>query len=294
MFLQMLFCSTLSTVKYETNIREMTETFENISISSETADIRFVLSGDDTCKVECYEDEKAKHSVSVENNTLVIRLVDQKSWYDHIGFNLGSQKITVYLPKAEYKELSIKESTGYVELPKDFTFARADISAATGNINFFSAAKDVIKLKTNTGNIRVEDTSANSLDLSVTTGKVTVKNVKCLGDVTLSVSTGETNLSGISCENFRSNGTTGYISLNNVIAKNKLSVERSTGDVKFVGCDAAEIFVRTNTGDVTGSLLSDKVFITDTDTGHVDVLKTTTGGRCEIISNTGDIRIDIA
>ena len=81
--------------------------------------------------------------------------------------------------------------------------------------------------------------------------------------------------------------------MDNVIAAEKLSIERSTGDVKFDGSDATEIYVKTDTGDVTGSLLTDKVFITQTDTGDVDVPKTTTGCRCEIITDTGDIRIKI-
>ena len=51
--------------------------------------------------------------------------------------------------------------------------------------------------------------------------------------------------------------------------------------------------MRTHTGDVSGNLLSDKVFITETDTGRIDVPKTTTGGKCEIKTDTGDIRISI-
>ena len=63
------------------------------------------------------------------------------------------------------------------------------------------------------------------------------------------------------------------------------------GDVEFNGCDADEIYVKTNAGNVTGSFLSNKVFIVDTDTGSVDVPKTETGGRCEINTHTGDIKI---
>lgn len=81
--------------------------------------------------------------------------------------------------------------------------------------------------------------------------------------------------------------------MKNVIATEKFSIERSTGDVTFDGADAAEIFVKTDTGDVKGSLLTDKVFITETDTGRVDVPKTTIGGRCEITTDTGDISIEI-
>ena len=62
----------------------------------------------------------------------------------------------------------------------------------------------------------------------------------------------------------------------------------------FKNCDAAELFVESDTGDVKGSLLTDKVFITESDTGRVNVPKTVTGGKCEIITNTGDIEIVIA
>lgn len=64
-----------------------------------------------------------------------------------------------------------------------------------------------------------------------------------------------------------------------------------TGNVAFDGADAAEISVKTNTGDVTGSLLTGKVFVVQTDTGAVDVPKTAAGGRCEIETDAGDIRI---
>ena len=59
----------------------------------------------------------------------------------------------------------------------------------------------------------------------------------------------------------------------------------------FDACDAAEIYVKTDTGDVTGTLLSDKKFFAESDTGKVSVPKSVTGGRCEISTDTG--RIDI-
>ena len=81
--------------------------------------------------------------------------------------------------------------------------------------------------------------------------------------------------------------------LKNVIANEKFDIERSTGDVKLELCDAAEILIRTDTGSVTGSLMSDKVFIVSADTGRVNVPKTTSGGVCQITTDTGDIRITI-
>jgi DUF4097 and DUF4098 domain-containing protein YvlB len=150
-----------------------------------------------------------------------------------------------------------------------------------------------VKIKTTTGNICIEDASVGSLDLAVSTGKVTVSGVTCEGNIALGVSTGKAYLSNIRCKNFTSSGSTGDISLNNVIATEKLSIERSTGGVKLDRSDAAEIFIETHTGNVTGSLLTDKVFITQTDTGKINVPKTVSGGRCEITTDTGDIQITV-
>lgn len=283
--------SKLSTVKYETNTHTITETFSDISSTTDTADIIFALSDDGKCKVECYEEENAKHSVSVKEDTLVIKVINTKSWYDYIGFYFGSPKITVYLPKTEYNALRVHESTGNVKIPKNFSFESADIYLSTGNADFSALVFSSAKIKTSTGDINVKDTSSGSLSLSVTTGKAAVSGVTCKEDITVGVTTGKVNLTDVSCRSVISNGSTGDISLNNVIASEKFSIKRSTGNVKFDGCDAAELYVKTGTGNVTGSLLTDKVFITDTGTGSINVPKTADGGRCEIKTGTGNIKI---
>lgn len=284
---------TTDSVRYETNIYEISEPFSDISLMTDTADIVFALSDDGKCSVECYEYENTKHSVTVEKDILVIKRVDTKSWYDYIGFHLGSPKITVYLPETEYTQLSIHESTGNMEIPKNFAFSNVDISTSTGNVTFSADAQKSVKIKTSTGDICVADSSAGSLDLSVTTGLVTVSDVSCTGDITVSTSTGKAILTDISCNGVISTGTTGSISLTHVIAANKFSIERSTGDVGFNSCDAAGLYVKTTTGNVSGSLLTEKVFITNTGTGSVNVPKTTAGGQCEIKTSTGDIKMKI-
>lgn len=283
----------LSTTKYEMNDYEINDKYKNISIVTDTADIVFVPSEKTKSSVVCYEQKNAKHTVSVQDGTLVIEVVNTKKWYEYIGINFGTPKITVSIPQGEHGALSVKSSTGDVEIPKDFQFESMDISESTGDVTSDASVSKLLKIKTSTGDIRVENISAGALDLSVSTGSVTVSEVACEGDVKILVSTGKTVLTDVTCKNIITNGNTGDISLKNVIAAEKFSVERSTGDVKLDGCDAAEIVAKTDTGDVTGSLLTDKVFITQTDTGRVDVPKTGAGDRCEITTDTGDIRIKI-
>ncbi len=285
----------LSVTKYETNAFEIGESFDAISIDTDDADIVFALSGDGRCRVECYEDENRKHRAAVESGILSVGTGENtKAWYEYIGFHFDSPKITVYLPNAQYASLQIDAGVGDIDVPDAFVFKNVDISLSTGNVGFFASASETVKIKTSTGAIRVENISAGALDLKASTGEITVLGAACAGDVAVGVSTGKTILSNIRCRNVTSTGSTGDISIENVIAEEKLSVRRSTGDVRFDGSDAAEIIVKTDTGDVKGSLLSDKVFIAQTDTGRVDVPKTTDGGRCEITTDTGDIKIEIA
>ena len=286
----------LATVKYETNTYEISNAFDSISVNTDTADMTFAFSDDGKCRVECHEEEKAKHSVAVEDGTLVIELIQERTVYDligYIGLNFDTPKITVYLPKTEYAFLHIKESTGDIDIPKDFCFNNVAISLSTGDVNFSASASELIKIKTSTGDICVENISADALDLTASTGKVTVFGGTCDGDVTVGVSTGKVTLADTRCKSVISNGSTGDILLNDVIATEKFSIERSTGDVTFTGCDCAEIYVKTDTGDVNGTLLSDKVFITETDTGSINVPNSIVGGRCEITTDTGDIKIAI-
>ncbi len=282
----------LSTNKYETNIYEINENFEDVSINTDTADIIFVLADDGKCKVECYEEEKTKHHVAVENNALVIKMTDNRTFYDHIGINFDSPKITVYLSEKQYNLLFVSESTGDINVPNGLNFKEVDVAASTGDIEFFASSSDSIKIKTSTGDIKLENILSKTVDLSASTGDITLANTEC-EEVNISVTTGNVKTKNVKCENFISTGSTGDITLDGVISNEKLSVERSTGDVTFEGSDAGEILVKTSTGDAGGTLLTDKIFIVQTDTGAVDVPETTNGGKCKISTDTGDVKIKI-
>ena len=265
----------LSTVEYEKNSYEINETFSNIIVNSSTAEIQILPSDDDKCRVECNDDKKAKHYATVKDDTLEIDVVNEKKWYDYISIGIGSweEKITVYLPTMEYNSLCIKSSTSDVRVSENFTFKNIDISLSTGDAFCYANGIDNVNIKTSTGKIIVDNIFA--------------------GDVNLTTSVGNIVLSYVTCNNLISSGNTGDIELKNVIASEKIDINRSTGDVIFEDSDGAEIFVVTDTGDVEGSLLSQKVFVIRTDTGDVEVPDSIEGGRCEIKTDTGDVCINI-
>lgn len=285
--------SKLSTKALETNEHTVVEDFDDIFIDTDTADIRFVMSENETASVICKEFENERHSVEVKDGTLRIELNTTKKWYEYIGITIASPSVTVCLPEAEYTSLSINASTGDVEIPKQISFGNIGISVSTGDINCLASAREGIKIKTTTGHIALCGVTAGELDLKVSTGKVDLTDIECSGNIKILVSTGKSHLENVNCKSLTSEGDTGDISLENVIATDTFSIERDTGDVTFIKCDAEEIYVETDTGDVTASFLTDKVVIYETDTGHVNVPRSTTGTRCEITTDTGDIKVTI-
>ena len=66
--------STLSVSQFETNTYEISDPFQDIHISTDTADIRFLPSDDGKAKVICHEDPKAKHLTALRDDTLSIEV----------------------------------------------------------------------------------------------------------------------------------------------------------------------------------------------------------------------------
>ena len=283
----------LSTVTYVTNTYDVSEKFQNISIDGDTENIKFVFSEEEKCRVVCFEEENDLHTVRVEDQTLTIEKKDRKGFWWNVSIATESPSITVYLPEKVYKELSIESDTGDVEIPKEFSFDTIDVNLDTGDMSCLASAEGDIRVRTDTGHITIADVTASGMLLSSDTGKMELSDVKISGDLEIQEHTGKVVLENVKCRNFTSDGDTGSLVMTNVTASGEFNLERNTGDIEFHGCDAETIYVETDTGDVTGTLLTDKVFITETDTGSVDVPKSVTGGRCEISTDTGDIRIEI-
>lgn len=283
----------LSTVKYESSSYELNEEYKDILIESDTADIDFVPAEDTITKVVCYEQKNITHKVEIKDGALKIIIDDNRRWYDHIGIGFNTSKITVYMPKAEYGKLSVKNDTGDIKIPDDYKFQSIEISQSTGDTECYAPVKEHLKIKTSTGHIKLKNMSAKSVNLSVSTGDIALSKVECEGELKIKVSTGDAKLTDVNCKNLVSSGRTGDISLENTIAKEGFSIERSTGDVKFKKCDAQSLDIKTDTGSVKGTLRSEKVFITNSDTGSISVPHTTSGGKCEITTDTGNIKIEI-
>ena len=261
--------------KYETVTHEIGSTFDQIAVDTDITDVTIATANEKQCRVECSEPEKMKHTAEVENGTLVIRSSDSRQWYEHLfSFASHSPKVVIYLPQSAYASLQIDTHTGDVTIPSGFTFDTLTVNNNTGDVECSASVTKTLTVKEDTGDISLSCPNAGELDITASTGDIDVTSAKVKGTVSVKSST---------CD----------ITLTDTVAETKFQIESSTGDVGFRGCDAADIKVKTSTGDVTGTLLSDKIFVTDTSTGDVKVPQTSSGGRCEISTSTGDILIQI-
>ena len=199
--------------------------------------------------------EPSKMKHSAQVENGVLKIREVQKWEGGFGIDMEEPTLTLYLPKDQYAALKLMVDTGDIRVPKIFTFDRVQIGSDTGDVDFQAGVTGQAQFKTDAG---------------------TVKAV------------------GVSCGNFTAESDTGEIFLENVIASGTLNVTSQTGDVRLKECDGAEIYITTDTGDVKGTILTEKVFLTETDTGEVNVPKSLTGGRCEITTQTGDIDIMIA
>lgn len=284
----------LETTKLQTKTTPVSEEFRNIQIDEDTADVVFARSEDGTCSVVCRETEKTVHRVTVENGTLKIVAEQMSGWKTWFSMSFENESVTVYLPNDVYETLLIKTQTGDVEIPQDLRFADIDITGSTGDVRCAASVSNKLSILLSTGDVALTDVSAGAIRCTVTTGEIRMQSVACARDVQLKVSTGRTVLDGLTAESVRSEGSTGKANFKDVVVSGLLEIERNTGDVTFENSDAGEIRVKTSTGDVTGTLRTGKMFVTKSSTGDISVPESASGGRCEITTETGDIRIHIA
>ena len=283
----------LSTVNFETHEYTVEEEIRDVRLSTRTANVKFCESEGTEVSVVCVDQKKLEHTVMVQDGTLIIQLEDTRRWYDHISIMSGTGEITVFLPAGQLGRLTLTASTADVDIPDSFEFESVDISVSTGDVTLGADARRSVKISTNTGDITLDGVSTGSLELSVNTGKILATAVECRGDATISTDTGNVTIQDTTCNSLEIDGDTSKVTLKNVFATEVFDIETDTGAVLLDRCDAAGLYVKTSTGDVRGTLLTDKIFYTDTSTGHISVPRSTSGGICDVTTSTGDIQFEI-
>jgi DUF4097 and DUF4098 domain-containing protein YvlB len=269
------------------------ESFDNIAIDTADCDVKFAMfSGRDDCMVEVRSYKNVKHTATVEDGTLKIKMIDKRNWTDHI--NIGwteSMEMTVYLPAAEYESLQVRTTTGDIMILEEPSFKEMLLRTSTGDISCAGVSGDVLDCMTTTGDVSVQNSVADVLKLQSNTGDFAV-SVVTGNEIHMRTNTGEVNAENVNALMFTCQTESGDVELEGVLAEDYLQLFADTGDIHITNSDAATVNIETNTGDVSGNFLTPKWFSAFSDTGDVTVPNTPEGGECRIQTDSGDIHFE--
>lgn len=247
----------ISTSDFVTHTYTVDDDFTNIIIEDAASNINFYKSNDDKCRVLCDEREKVTHTVVNENNTLTVRVKDERNWFEriNIGFFIADMRVSVYLPKNKYDSLNAASMSG-------------DVYAENLNLKKFNAES--------------------------TSGDVIINNISATECINASSVSGEIDLSNVKGKEIFANTISGGVMLTDTVASQKLKANSTSGEINLKRCDAKNIVLDTVSGEISGTLLSNKQFITETTSGTVNVPQSVSNEECRITTVSGDIYIKIA
>lgn len=281
----------LNSERMETSSNKIEVPFSKISIKASDAKVVLLPSDGKDCRVQCTCWKNEPYTVEVIDGTLTIRIAKSpilRLWW----FAFGEPSILLYLPNSCYEQLNIETSSGNMDLPQDFSFSNAQLKSSSGNISLESKVENKLSAETSSGYLLVNGVSCKEMTLRSSSGNGEV----CSGGadrLQIKSSSGEISLSNLSCGELEGKASSGDISLTDVRLSGNLKLNTTSGAISLENCDADSLELRSSSGDIQGSLLSDKIFITKSSSGRIQVPETTSGGICKAETSSGDIRFRI-
>lgn len=290
--------------------------FKNIKVEDVEYDVFLVPTKDEKCKVVCNEGEKLYHTVEVVGDILTIKRINTRKWYESIyfGFSFGgwdSLKMTVYLPEKEYQDLYITTTSGDVLVEAPFKFSETKVyntsgdvilsnitadnitaTSTSGEVHISSSnVKENLDLRTTSGDVSLSDVTAKNITSESTSGEVQVISANVKDELYSGTTSGDVNISNVKTQDVSVKSTSGDVELIGVISLGDLKAKTVSGEIDLDRCDGKFLNLETTSGDVDGSLLREKLFITDTTSGEVNVPIFTSDEKCMISTVSGDIEI---
>ena len=283
--------SILDTSDYETETTCIEGSFTDIVVDTKKANVTFLPSVDDVCRISVKRMAESSYTTSLENGTLTVFGKDQRPFYKRI-LSWGNEEVTVYLPKDAYESLTVKISTGDIKIYCGSSFETLTLKTTTGDVETNSDAKD-ISIRATTGDVEVRACRAESLNVTATTGNVSIRSFTAEKLIQIDLTTGDTELEDVNAEELSITATTGDTELSSVYVQGSLRIKCTTGDVDIVNSDAGEVFIKATTGEVDVGFRTDKIVYATSSTGKIDVPELQSGGICEIETTTGSITVTI-
>ncbi|MCR5432324.1 MAG: DUF4097 domain-containing protein [Lachnospiraceae bacterium] len=300
-----------SNVNYVDVTAEPVGTYENVTVNTSAEDVRLYLT-DGKTRVDAHIDENRILTADISNDNLEIKITENsKIRLSLIGYE--NSYINVYLNKADFKgSLTVKTSSGNIEIPKDFTFKGMTLGSSSGDIVSQCTANGIVTGVASSGKVEISNADAIEIFVDTTSGNIRLENCKSSKGVTIGSSSGDQIIRNLTAEAFSSESSSGDLKLADSNIKgllersvssgesefkdsvsDSLFVKSTSGDVEFEKFDAHNINIETSSGEVEGTLLSGKIFDVDTTSGDVQTPHDEGTDKCTVNTTSGDVEIKI-
>lgn len=240
------------------------------------ADFILLPSENNTCRVECAENETVHYVVTTESSVLHIRRADSRTVFSFFKFYraLRSEPVRVYLPQGAYKSLEVKVTSGDITL-KDTSCGTLSLGTASGAVTLLNIKNESGgSIETASGKAQITNYKGDALEIGTASGKVSLENAECAA--------------------LHINTASGGVDLTHTVSADVMEIGTASGSIHFENCDAASLSLDSMSGSVVGTLNTGKAFRAQSRSGKVDVPFDTGEGTCKVSTLSGSIRSKIA
>lgn len=218
---------------YTFSIKEEANIVENLNINLKEGSVKLHVFNEEGYKVDFYESEYDKKTITYENNTLNIKQ-NSNNKINFFNFTFISKKIAtvnVYLPETFNGKTTIKTTSGDITI-ENYSFSSLELDVSSGNIRLNKVLVDKeISVEATSGNIKINELEALDLYVKSTSGNLELENSNITTNTSLKITSGNIKVEKTSTPIISVNAVSGNVNLKQ-IDSNDIDVDVTSGNVK--------------------------------------------------------------
>lgn len=255
-----------------TRTAAVSEAFNILEVNAHSAAVELLPAPDGRCRAEYAGNDDAVLTAEVRGNVLYVAVDESGGVPVHLS--LEAERLTIYLPEAEYDAIHVMTSSGGV--------TARELSAQD------------LALNTTSGAISLSDARCRALTLSSTSGRIDALRVQADEAASAKTTSGGIYLEALCCDALSAESSSGALRLADTLAQAEISLKSTSGAIDLAACDAPALSIRASSGRVAGTLLTPKSFDARSTSGSIDLPRDdASGGTCRVSTTSGSICLSI-
>ncbi len=269
------------------------DTLETIHIEGMNADVHLLPSEDGRCHLIIDEMEKGSCSAETEEGVLSIYWTRKWHWKDIFNFSFGSPRLTIYLPEHPLSNLNILTTSGDIKI-ENCSAGQMELETDSGTIQVEKVQTTNFGARSSSGNLSIDAlTCEQTARINTGSGDIRLKGGNA-SHLEFKSNSGQSTISALQLDNLQGESKSGDVGLENVQVGQALNLTSTSGNLHLKNTDAFNFDLKSESGDIRGSLPSPKYFSASSGSGKVFIPESVPNqGNFNARSSSGDIQIEI-